>query len=184
MPDDQAKRANAAKVEGNMLLVCKTNEPDVEHGNTWYLDTGCNNHMCGTKELCSHLDETVRGEVNFGNKSKVFVMDKGNINIQSREGTNVTITDVYFVPGLFWNLLSVEQLSEKGHKIDIQNGVCAVKGRKNKMVAKVQMRKNQLFPLTLQTKTVMNLSIMLKDRDWLWHLWFGHLNFHGLRLLV
>ncbi|WVZ16401.1 hypothetical protein V8G54_009383 [Vigna mungo] len=95
-----------------MVLAC-TQGPDVENNDIWYLDTGCSNRMTGKREFFSFLDELVKGEVNFRNKSKVRVMGKGNISIQSENGTNVTIVDVYYVPRLFWNLLSMGQLSEK-----------------------------------------------------------------------
>ncbi|XP_052199528.1 uncharacterized protein LOC127806341 [Diospyros lotus] len=39
--------------------------------NTWFLDTGCSNHICGQKELFSELDESIQLEVIFGNNSRV-----------------------------------------------------------------------------------------------------------------
>ena len=69
--------------------------------------------MCGKKELFSQSDESIRGNVNFGNKSKVSIIGKGNVKIRSKDGINVPITYVFFVPDLFWNLLSMGQLIEK-----------------------------------------------------------------------
>lgn len=62
-----------------LLLACSAFEKD--HVDEWYLDTGCSNHMCGKKQLFTHLDESVHGDVNFGNKDKVSIMGKGNILI-------------------------------------------------------------------------------------------------------
>lgn len=70
--------------------------------------------MCGKSELFSHLDETVRGDVNFGNKTKVPIMEKCNVLIRLMNGSLKHISDVYYVPSLHWNLLSMDQLSEKG----------------------------------------------------------------------
>ena len=69
--------------------------------------------MCSKKELFTQLDESVWGEVNFGNKSKVSIIGKGNIKIHSKDGTDVTITDVTFVLDIFRNLLSMWQLTKK-----------------------------------------------------------------------
>ncbi|KAK9734966.1 hypothetical protein RND81_04G174500 [Saponaria officinalis] len=110
--NNQGERENVAETEESLVLACKEGL-DAESGNIWYLDTGCSNHMTGNKELFSCLDDSYQGEVSFGNKSKVLVKGKGNINIQSKNGTNVTIADVYYVPGIFWNLLNFGQLTEK-----------------------------------------------------------------------
>ena len=77
---------------------------------------------------------------------------KGNINIQSKDGINVTIADVYYVPNIFWNLLSMGQHTEKGHKIYIQNGIGEIKGKDNKVITRVNLTKNRMFPLSLQLK--------------------------------
>ena len=63
--------------------------------------------MCGKNELSSHLDESKHGEVNFKNKLKCPIISKDNINIQSKNDTNVTIVNVCFVPRLLWNLLII-----------------------------------------------------------------------------
>ncbi|XP_074293611.1 uncharacterized protein LOC141620707 [Silene latifolia] len=81
--NDQAERANVAEAEETLVLACKEG-PDAEAGNIWYLDTGCSNHMTGNKELFSCLDESVQGEVSFGNKNKFLVKGKRNINIRSK----------------------------------------------------------------------------------------------------
>ena len=70
--------------------------------------------MCGKKELFSQLDESIWGDVNFGNKSKVSIIGKGNVKIRSKDGTDVTIANVFFASNLFWNLLSMGQLTENG----------------------------------------------------------------------
>ena len=88
-----------------LLLACSVSEE--EHVDKWYLDTGCSNHMCGKRELFSHLDESVRGEVNFGNKAKVSIMGKGKVLIRLKNGSHEHISDVFFVPSLHWNLLSL-----------------------------------------------------------------------------
>ena len=69
--------------------------------------------MCGKKELFSQSDESIRGNVNFGNKSKVLIMCKGNVKICSKDGTNVTITNVFFVPDIFLEFVKYETINRK-----------------------------------------------------------------------
>ncbi|KAL5806123.1 hypothetical protein ACOSQ4_028856 [Xanthoceras sorbifolium] len=165
-----------------LLLTCNSSEE--EHLDEWYLDTRCSNHMCGKKEFFSYLNESVRGEVNFGNKAKVSIMGKGNVLIRLKDGSHEHISDVFYVPSLHWNLLSMGQLSEKGLKIIIDKGVCTIENMKNELVAEVKMTKNRMFPLPLQSEIIHSFSAIAMDTNWLWHLRFGHLNFNGLRVLA
>ena len=48
------------------------------------------------KKLFSQLNELVGSEVNFGKKSKVSIIAKGNINKHSKDGANFTKVDVFF----------------------------------------------------------------------------------------
>ena len=43
-------------------------------------------------------------------------MGKINVKIRFKNGTNVTIADVFFVSDLFWNLLSMRKLTKKKKK--------------------------------------------------------------------
>ncbi|CAM8990990.1 unnamed protein product [Rhodiola kirilowii] len=182
--NERVEQAYASEAHGNMVLACKTKETCGGYTDVWYLDSGCSNHMSGRKELFSRLDESARAEVSFGNKSQIQVMGKGDIQIQTNDGTYVTITNVFYVPGLCWNLLSLGQLSERGHSISIRDGVCTVEGKDRRIVAKVPMTKNRMFPWILKKEVEVNFQTMVRDSSWLWHLRFGHLNFNGLKLLA
>ncbi|XP_026396288.1 uncharacterized protein LOC113290919 [Papaver somniferum] len=135
-----------------LLLACSVYEE--EELDKWYLDTGCSNHMCGKKEQFHQLDESVRGDVSFGNKTKVQIMGKGKILIRLKNGSHGYISDVYYVPSLHWNLLSLGQLCERGFKIMIEDGVCRIENKKNELVAYVKMTKNRMFPLNLYVEFV------------------------------
>ena len=122
--------------------------------------------MCDKKTLFSQLYELVYDEVNFGNKSKVLIMDKSNVKICSKDSIDVTIVDVFFVPNLFWNLLSIRQLTGKKKQIiNISNGACTLSDKNKKMFAKVQMIKNIMFPMFLQAKTLFSLKTTMENSN-------------------
>ncbi|XP_074328419.1 uncharacterized protein LOC141666328 [Apium graveolens] len=52
-----------------MFLTYKEDEKSKK--NVWYLDSGVSNHMTGHKELFTEIDDTISGEVTFGDSSKI-----------------------------------------------------------------------------------------------------------------
>uniref|UniRef100_A0A6I9QLT5 Uncharacterized protein LOC105037627 n=1 Tax=Elaeis guineensis var. tenera TaxID=51953 RepID=A0A6I9QLT5_ELAGV len=64
----------AKKEEGeDGILLLAEKEEEASNENIWYLDTGASNHMCGYKHMFKELDETVEGNISFGDTSKVQV---------------------------------------------------------------------------------------------------------------
>ncbi|KAF2298936.1 hypothetical protein GH714_029230 [Hevea brasiliensis] len=89
--------------------------------NIWYLDTAASNHMSGNKSVFSFLDESYQDSVKFGNNSRVSIMGKGQVTIQTTRNVTHKISDVFYVPDLKTNLLSVGQLQEKGDVVFEKN---------------------------------------------------------------
>lgn len=112
-----AEEVEDEEEEISLLMACHGNE-DIQE-NTWYLDTGCSNHMSGDKTIFSELDESFHNTVKFGDNSTIAVMGKGEVTLKMNEGSIHTISNVLYVPDLKTNLLSVGQLQEKGYEISI-----------------------------------------------------------------
>ena len=93
------------------------------------------------------------------------------------------------------NLMSVGQLIHNGYKVLMENDKCVIHekdGSKN-LLATVQMTKNQMFPLRIETcfssqvgvapPTQSALKSVIEDPSQLWHLRYGHLGYASLNLL-
>ena len=82
--------------------------------------------MTGNKELFSSLDTSIQFEVKLGNDNKVKVNGKCVIVVYANNGERRTIHDVYHVPGLMCNLLSVGQLLEKEYGVFFKKKICTI----------------------------------------------------------
>ncbi|XP_028085883.1 uncharacterized protein LOC114286853 [Camellia sinensis] len=161
----------------------------VHHGDTenqnnvWYLDSGASNHMYGKRELFVELDETIQAQVSFGDSSMTPVKGRGNILIKLKNGDHDYISNVYYVLAMKSNILSMGQHLEKGYNISMKDCHLTIKDNHGNLIARVRMSKNRIFALNIQHDAAKSLSAIIKDKDWLWHLTFGHLNFGSLKLL-
>nr|KYP66582.1 Retrovirus-related Pol polyprotein from transposon TNT 1-94 [Cajanus cajan] len=97
--------------EEEILLMSYDDLPqnNSEQEEAWFLDSGCSNHMCGDKSKFSEMDEIFRHSVKLGNNTKMNVLGKGNVKL-SINGVTHVIQDVFYVPELKNNLLSIGQL--------------------------------------------------------------------------
>ena len=182
---------NQGEPEGLMFMGCSTTIENKE--DTWYLDFGCSNHMTGNIDMFTSLDKNVKTDVILGNGNKVSVEGKGCINIVTKTGQEKYIEDVFYVPGLKHNLMSVGQMVGNGHTVNFAKNVCTIMDRCNnkKAIAKVSMTGNRMFPLNMahskihcqQANTQCVLQVEEKNVNWLWHLRMGHLNFDSLNML-
>eukprot|EP00253_Pinus_taeda_P009946 PITA_09946 len=192
----QRQNANVTREnisQTNVLLACNMAETNSE--DIWFLDSGCSNHMTGNIALFFALDKNMKSEVTLGTDSKVSVMGKGEVKIFTKQGERKTIADVYYVPGMRCNLLSIGQLVQKGYNVYFVNDVCTIMDipPSKRCIAEVKMTRNRMFPLRIRADlknkneiaavTQEAFQSVPKDENWLWHLRFGHLNFGGLNLL-
>jgi len=143
---NKEKEANYAETQEEMLLMAYMNMNKVNREDMWFLDSGCNNHMCGNKEYFTDFDGSFRDSVKLGNNSSMAVIGTGNVRLQVN-GIAQIITGVFYVPELKNNLLSIGQLQEKGLTIMFQNGMCKVFHPERGLIMETKMSVNRIFIL-------------------------------------
>ena len=79
--------------------------------------------MCGDRTMFNELDEKFRHSVKLGNNTKMDVMGKGSVKLLL-DGVNHVVAEVYYIPKLRNNLLSIGQLQERGLAILINGRMC------------------------------------------------------------
>lgn len=83
--------------------------------------------MTSNKNMFTHFDEIDCGHVRFGDNATGRIIGKGTI------GANPKIEDVAFVEGLKFNLLSVNQLCDKGTEVRFKRKKCLVRKEEMEM---------------------------------------------------
>ena len=71
------------------------------------------------------------------------------IAVYAKDGKRRTIHDIYYVPSLMCNLLSVGQLLEKEYRVFFKKNVCTIydKYPSKQLISRVDMKKNRIFPV-------------------------------------
>ncbi|XP_061353100.1 uncharacterized protein LOC133297887 [Gastrolobium bilobum] len=169
----------AVEGDGGVLMLAH-GETSSKNETEWYLDTGASNHMCGYKHLLKELKTVEAGHVSFGDASQIKVKGRGTICFLQKDGRVGIIRDVYYVPELKSNILSIGQLMEKGYSILMTDRVLLLKDKQGRLIARVQMEKNIMYKLSLRSMEVGCLQAGVEDKMDLWHRRFGHLHYGGL----
>ena len=131
-----------------MCNVCEEGSPEV-----WYLNSGCSNHMSGNETLFSFIDKSFKSKIKMGNNGTLPVVGKRSIMVCTKQGDKKEIQNMYFSPGMKHNLVSIGQLIQNKYKVLMENDRCFIQekdGSKN-LLAAVQMKKNRMFPLRIET---------------------------------
>eukprot|EP00257_Ricinus_communis_P026661 XP_025014075.1 uncharacterized protein LOC112535637 [Ricinus communis] len=148
-------KAQYAEIDEEELVLMAHVEMREAKEDVWFLDSGCSNYMCGDKKWFSHIDESFKQTVKLGNDTRIVVTGKGNVKLKVG-GLVQVITDVYYIPELKNNLLSIGQLQEKGIAILIRDGECRLYHQRQGLIMKTAMTANRMFILSASALTKTN----------------------------
>ena len=150
----------------------------------WILDSGCSYHMCPIKEYFTSLKLVDGGSVLMGNNHACEKKGEGTVLLKLHDGTTRELHNVWFVPDLKNNLISLGVLESKGFKITLENGALKV-STGVLTVMRGERRKNLYF---LQGNSVVGGAATVVDKgadtSKLWHMRLGHAGEKALQGLV
>jgi hypothetical protein len=150
----------------------------------WFFDTGASSHMTGERHGFSTLDETVHGTVQFGDGSLGTIRGRGTIMFRGQSREQRALIDVFFIPSLRSNIISVGQLNEGGCAIGIKRGIMTIHDPTEHMFARVRHTGSRLYTGVLTIDAPVCLMAQGNDITWRWHARMGHLHFRALRAMA
>jgi hypothetical protein len=154
--------------------------PVVVPDGVWVLDTGASNHMTGNKSALTQLNEGMRGTVRFGDGSRVEIEGIGSMVMQDRHNAHKVLTEVYYIPKLRSNIVSLGQLEEKGFEVTLGKGKMCVFDPSGTLLISTPRTANRLYLAKFQLSPPICLLAHSEDLSCQWHARFGHLNFRAL----
>jgi len=104
--------------------------------------------------------------------------------IKLKDGSHQFIGDVYYIPSVKNNTLSLGQLLEKRYEIKMKYCIFTLLDTKGDIIANVAMIKNRMFLLNIETDVPKCLNACVKYETWLWHMRLGHVNFDSLKMMA
>jgi transposase InsO family protein len=150
----------------------------------WILDTGASNHMSGSKAAFAHLDSGIHGSVRFGDGSTAQIEGSGTVLFTGKNGEHQTLSNVYYLPRITANIISVGQLDETGYQVLVEDGFMRIRDEERRLLAKIPRSPGRLYVLTVNIARPVCLAARADDEAWTWHTRFGHANFTALRKMA
>ena len=87
------------------------------------MDTGCSNHLTGNKKLLVDFDSGKSTNIRCADDKNLNAEGMRNVRIILNNGKAVVIQNVWYVPGMKSNLMSMGQLVEKGFSVTMKDNL-------------------------------------------------------------
>ncbi|GKD12058.1 zinc finger, CCHC-type containing protein [Tanacetum coccineum] len=124
------------------------------------------------------------GRIRFGDGSYVQIKGRGSILLGCKNNEQKIVSDVYYIPNLKSNIISLGQLTEIGCKIIMDGNKLTLYDKNKKLLIKVERSKNRLYSTRLQIEAPICLLANVDNQAWLWHARLGHLNFDDINKMT
>lgn len=139
---------------------------------SWYIDSGATNHMTGNRDLLTDFKSRDGCTVTIASGDKLKCTGIGSVKLSF----NAVLTNVFYIPKLSVNLISVSQLIKSGCSINFDPNGCTICNLSDTVIkAKDVGGAYKLETCSLRA----NLSISTVT----WHQRLGHLSGNNMKLL-
>ena len=169
---------NERKVIPNKLDATTASE------NLWYLDNGASNHMTGNLEYFSRIDRSITGKVKFGDDSRIDITSRGSINFVTKNGESKTISDVYYIPKLRSNIISLGQATESGCEVTMKGDLLFLYDHDSKLIVRAKRAPNRLYKVDMEIENRRCLQLVHHKESSKWHSRLGHVGLTNLKLMI
>lgn len=119
--------------------------------------------------------------VKFGDDSIVEIQGRGSIILECKDQVKRKMPNVYYIPTLKNNIISLGQLVEQGSKVIMHGAFMWIYDHNGALVMMVRKTANRLYKINLQILHPTCMIAYVEDEAWKWHNRLGHISFSTLR---
>lgn len=148
----------------------------------WYIDSGASVHLTTSDQWLEETKTPVLKTIMVANRTEIPVFSCGKVKLQTSVGKHVhdvTVQEVFHVPDLATNLLSVSQLIKNGNRVVFAETNCKVYNSDNELIATADLVQN-VYKLNVANNVNSCFAISETASSEIWHRRFGHLNYNFL----
>jgi hypothetical protein len=153
-------------------------------GSSWIINSGCTNHMTGEKRMFSSYEknEDPQRAITFGDGNQGLVKGLGKIAIS----LDHSISNIFLVDSLDYNLLSISQLCKMGYNCLFTNIGVTVFKRSDDSIAFKGVLDGQLYLVDFNdNQAELDTCLIAKtNMGWLWHRRLAHVGMKNLHKLL
>ena len=128
----------------------KVFESSMDGDKIWYLYNGASNHMTGNKNYFKSIDETITGKVRFCDDSRINIEGKGSILFITQTGENKLLSNVYYIPNLRSNIISLGQAMKSGYDVRMREDYLTLHDRDENLIVKANRSRNRLYKVLME----------------------------------
>ena len=159
-------------------------EFEISKDNIWYLDNGASNHMTGHRKYFNRIDESITGKVRFGDDSRIDIKGKGSILFCTKDGGKKILSDVYYIPDLKSNIISLGQATEAGCDVRMRDEHLTLRDKDGKLITKAKRSPNRLYKVIIDVITERCLQLSVSSESARWHARLGHIGRESMRSMI
>ena len=109
--------------------------------------------MSGDVRYFSKLDNTISGKVRFGDDSRIDIKGKCTISFTDMNGDPRQMTDVYFIPDLRSNIISLGKATKAGCDIRLRGELLTMHDQPGKLLVAAKRSRNRLYKVHMGLKS-------------------------------
>lgn len=120
----------------------------------------------------------------FEDDSRIDLKGKGSILFVSKDGERKVLADVYYIPDLRSNIISLGQATEAGCEVKMKGEGLVLYDRDGKLLVRARRSKNRLYKVLMEAENTRCLQLITSNDSAKWHARLGHVGLETMKTMV